>query len=156
MGYPFPFPLINGNRLSYASVEVNVAGTPYRGVKSVTYKNAVERQKVFGTSSRALGRTRGKYDPDASIEVFKEEAVAIRAQLAALGAGGYGETTFDIAVSYAEGGLTVTDKLYGCLINDDEDSHSQGADGLTEKWTLSVIEIEKNGVSMLSPLTYSK
>lgn len=148
------YPLINSNRYAFASIEAMVEGMPYRGVKSVRYKDAVERSKVWGGGSRPLGRTRGKYDPDGSIELFKEEATTLRSALAALGSGGWMEAVFTVVVSYAElGQPVVTDRLFGCMVTDVEDNHAQGADGLTETWTLSILEIVRNGVPALSPAT---
>jgi hypothetical protein len=145
------YPTVNGNRYSWASIEIQIAGTPYRGVKGVDYKDAIERIKQWGTGRRPLGRTAGKYDPDGSLEVFKEEAVYIRSALAALSGAGWGEAAFQIVISYDEKNIgNVTDKLLNCMVIDVSDSHSQSADGITEKWTLSVIDITRNGLSMLS------
>jgi len=152
-----PQQLVNQNRYDYTSIEVLIEGVPYRGVKSVDYSDSLDPQKVYGTSARPLGRTRGKFDADASLEVFKEDASNIRAALAALGLGGYGEGVFTVVVTYGELPASfTTDVLFGCRIKKTADSHAQGADSLTEKWDLDVLDLLRNGVSILSAPAYAK
>ena len=149
---PLPaFPLINGNRYDYTSIEILILGVPYRGVKAIDYSDKLGAKKSYGTSAQAVGRTRGVMDASGSIEVFKEDAVIIRAALAALGLGGYGEVDFLINVAFAEGIVgTITDQLVGCRILEVADSHSQGGDALTEKWSLDIMNVIRAGSQILS------
>jgi hypothetical protein len=148
------FPLINGNRYDYSSVEILVNGVPYRGIKAIDYKDSLDPAKQYGTSARAVGRTRGKYDASGSFEIFKEDAVGLRVALAALGLGGYGESNFVVLVNYSEaslaGGGFVSDVLSGCRVKDVTDTHAAGNEGITEKWTLDIMDVLRNGVSLLS------
>jgi hypothetical protein len=151
------FPLINGNRFDYTSIEVIVAGVPYRGVKAVNYSDSLDKAKQYGTSARSLGKTRGKYDADGSLEIFKEEAIILRGALAAQAGGdGWGEVDFTLTVAYAEAGQSVTVDTLQASVQKVEDGHAQGNEGLTEKWTLTVLEVKRSGLSLLSKLAQVK
>ncbi len=151
------FPLVNGNRFDYTSIEAIVSGVPYRGVKAVNYSDSLDKAKQYGTSARPLGKTRGKYDADASLEIFKEEAIVLRTALAALAGGdGWGEVDFTLVVAYAEAGQPVTVDTVQASVQKCEDGHAQGNEGLTEKWTLTVMEVKRNGLALLSKLAQVK
>jgi hypothetical protein len=146
------FPLVNGNRYDFTSIEVLIGGVPFRGIKSIDYKDSLDPAKQWGTSARALGRTRGKADFEGSFEIFKEDAVVLRTALAALGLGGYGEANFVIVVTYAELAVSApsVDVLDGCRVKSCQDTHAQGNEGITEKWDLDVLDVKRNGISILS------
>jgi len=152
-----PFPLINGNRYDYSSVEILIQGVPYRGIKSIDYSDSLDPAKQYGTSARPLGRTRGKWDGDGSLEIFKEDAAIIRPVIAALGQGGYGEANLTIVVAYGEPTVgIITDTLIGVRIKKVSDSHAVGNDGITEKWDLDLMDLLRNGISILSAAQYVK
>ncbi len=152
-----PIPLINGNRYEWASIQFTPAGFPLIGVKSIDYSQEKKGGEVFGTSVVKIGETRGQLKPEASMELFKEEADAFIDQLSVLGAGngpgggklGYMDVRFPITVQYQEqqnGQLAiVTDTLVGCRISKHADSHSEGTDGLTVKFDLSLFWITPDG-----------
>lgn len=136
------YPLINGHRYSYASIELALNGRRFYGHKEISYSQDLEPGEVRGAHAQVLGRTKGELKAEASLTTYLEEWKEI---LDALGHG-YMEKTFDITVSYAEEGRpTVTDKLRGCRIKRVEESHSQGTDGLTVKLDLHVLWIEYGG-----------
>lgn len=136
-------PLINGIEYDFASIEVNVNGEVYSRVTAISYKNTLTPGKLFGTHPQAQGRTTGKYEPEASITLAKDTADMIRQALGS----GYMTKKFDITVSYApEGQAIITDKVLGCRIADESNSHSEGTDGLVEEWTLDPWKIVPNGV----------
>lgn len=150
---PLPqFPLINGNRFDYTSLELVVNGVPYRGVKSLDYDDELSTKKQYGTSARPLGRNRGVYDASGSIELYLEEWNAIAPQLAALGNGGIGEANFLITAIYADfGAPAITDVLTGCRVKKVSASHAQGSAELTVKLELDIMDILRNGLPLLSP-----
>lgn len=136
------YPLINGHRYSYASIEADINGKKFYGHKEISYNQELEPGEVRGAHSQLLGRTKGDLKAEASLTTYLEEWQEL---LEALG-DGYMETPFDIIVSYAEEGRpTVTDKLRGCRIKRVEESHSQGTDALTVKLDLHVLWIEFDG-----------
>lgn len=133
------YPLINGHRYSYASIEADVNGKKFYGHREISYSQDLEPGEVRGAHSQLLGRTKGELKAEASLTTYMEEWKEL---LDALG-DGYMEKSFDITVSYAEDGRpTVTDKLRGCRIKRVEESHSQGTDALAVKIDLHVLWIE--------------
>lgn len=150
---PLPgYPLVNGNRYDFTSIEILINGVPYRGVKSIDYKDSLATQKQYGTSARPLGRNRGVYDASGALEMFKEDFSVVAPVLAALGNGGLGEANFLILATYADfGAPTVTDTLIGCRIKGVDESHAQGGEAVTVKLDLDIMDINRNGVSLLSP-----
>lgn len=143
------YPLINGHRYSYASIEADVNGKKFYGHKEISYSQDLEPGEVRGAHSQVLGRTKGDLKAEGSLTTYLEEWKEL---LDALG-DGYMEKSFDITVSYAEDGRpTVTDKLRGCRIKKVEESHSQGTDGLTMKIDLHILWIEFGGKKPLKKM----
>ncbi len=138
------YPLVNGNRHDYSSVEINVNSRIFTGVSEVSYSDALEPGKIRGTSAMKNGRTRGEYDPDGSITLYKSEFQEL---IAALGAG-YMEVSFPIVVHYQEpGSPIITDRLIGCRIKKAEDSHKEGSEALVVKCDLDIMGVVRNGVT---------
>lgn len=143
------YPLINGHRYSYASIELDVSGRKFYGHKEISYNQDLEPGEVRGAHSQLLGRTKGDLKAEASLTTYLEEWQEL---LEALG-DGYMESSFDIVVSYAEEGRpTTTDKLRGCRIKRVEESHSQGVDALAVKLDLHVLWVEFNGKKPLNKM----
>lgn len=145
------YPTINGVRYDFSSVEINIDGTLFNGVKEITYKQSLEPGELRGTRAQLIGRTRGKYSAEATLTMFKTEYQQLVAALSAKGLG-YMETAFDIVVNHSEAAEgVVTDLIVGCRIKDDEDSGSEGSDPLVVKVSLHVMRINRNGANPLSP-----
>ncbi len=146
------YPLINSNRYDFSSVEININGQTFKGVKSISYKESLPPGKVYGASAMKLGRSRGQYDPTGSLEIFKEEWEALRPVLAATPPLGYMEASFQIVVMYAELAAPVAvDTLLGCRISDIDETHSSGSDALTVKCDLDIMLINRGGTFAVSP-----
>lgn len=140
------YPLINGVRHEWSSIEIKLRGDVYIGVKEIKYSDTLKGSKLFGTHPRALGRTRGQYESEASIVMYLAEAAQFRAALGP----GYKEVPFDIVVSYTEDGFdTIVDEVIGCRITKDEGGGTQGPDGLTTPWDLDPMNIIWNGLDSL-------
>lgn len=130
------YPLVNGVRYSFASIEFDVAGKVILGMKEIAYTETQEPGEIRGTSSQLLGRTAGDYGVESSCTMYREEWDDL---LDTLGEG-YLRTVFDINVTYAdEGAPTKTDKLVGCRIKSVEQSNSQGTEGLEVQLELHVM-----------------
>lgn len=144
-----PYPLINGRRLSFTSIDLRVRGIAVTGVKEINYSDKLEPAKVMGTKAQALGRTLGPYECEGSLTLYKEDFNELIAQLG----DGYGAVAFDVVVHYAEEGLqTSTDEVCGCRIKNVEDSPSQGGDPLEVKIDLDPMYILRNGKCLLPGL----
>lgn len=141
------YPLVNAHRYSYASIELNLGSAGiFVGVKEISYSDSLEPGVVRGTRAEKLGRTKGEYEPEASITLWKEDAVELIKKLG----NGFMEKSFDITVTYAEENApTTVDKIIGCRIKSNENSHSQGTDALEHAFELDVMRIEWGGVQPL-------
>lgn len=138
------YPDVNGIRYDFSSVECNVGGQPVTGVKSVSYKHGLKPGVVRGTSAQKNGRTRGQYDPEASLTLYKAEADELIARLG----NGYMEIPFDVTVHFADVGQAVTTTLIrAARITDEEEEHEEGTDALVVKFTLDPMAVVKNGVA---------
>jgi hypothetical protein len=143
------YPLVNGTRHEWSSIEVKVKGAIVIGLKEVAYNDKLEPTKVYGAHAQPLGRTRGVYLAEGSITLLLDEANTL---IQALG-DGFKETVFDITIAYSEGGATITDEMIGCRVKSVDQSLSQGADGTVRKFDLDVMYIVWNGKqSLQSPL----
>lgn len=140
------YPLIGGVRHEWSSVVIKLSSDLYVGIKSISYNDTLGPTKIRGTHPVAIGRTRGEYDAEATIELYAAEARQFRKKLGA----GYKEVSFDITVSYVEDGFdTITDTIVGCRIKKDQGGGSSGADALTVSWDLDVMQILWDGVDSL-------
>lgn len=132
------YPLINGARHSFASIELKISTQIFVGFKSINYSRTRSRTLIRGNSPDPLGKTRGDNEYSADVEMYLAEAN----QLLTLLGKGYGDVFFPINVSYSENGFdTITDNLIGCTIDSTEASQSQGSDGLTRKFNLTPLKI---------------
>lgn len=135
---PIPYPLVNGARHSFASVELKLFGTIFLGFKSITYSRKRSRTKVYGAHPDPIGKTRGKNEYDASCELYVAEFKVLVQQLGT----GYGDIFGDIFVTYSENGFdTIQDVIRGVTIDSSEAEASEGTDPLTRKIDLSPLKI---------------
>ena len=148
------YPLINGVRHDFSSVRFKLRGVPVTGISAVNYSARKEPGKVYGTSSRLLGKTPGVVDFSASVTVYENEWAYITAALAipsAAGAAGLMTESFDIIVQYVTGNASLTtDTLVGCTITEIGASHSQGNSPLVRQITLQPMNIKFNGANVLN------
>ena len=138
------FPLINGNRYSWSSIEIRVGGKLYRGIKEIAYSVSLEPGDVRGTLAQRGGRTRGDYKPEGSMTMFLQEYNEFITDLGP----GFMEREFDVVAQYSDRNQpVVTDKLVSCRIKKADKSHSQGPDALIVKLDLDIMFIVENGIS---------
>lgn len=156
---PVSYPVVNGFRFDFSSIQFRVNGRPFPGIKSLNYNSGMDPGLMRGTAAQVLGRTRGQYNAEGNIELFREDSddfltLIAPQSLTTQGQGvqgtGYMETAFDIVVTYFEpiqgaGPAVQTDVLRGCRIKKDDASHSQGSDPLSVKFDLHIMLLLKNG-----------
>lgn len=148
---PLSYPLINGMKHDYSSVEISIDGAKFIGVKEISYKHSLEPGEVRGTRSQLLGRTRGKYSAEGSMTLYLSEYQDLIAKLAAKGIG-YLEQDFDVEVSYSGRNTDlVTDRLRGCRIKSADKSHSSGEEALVVKCDLHVMYLLESDKTPLDP-----
>lgn len=151
MAIPISYPLVNGHRYSFVSIEFSANGLVMRGVKSIDYGDKLTPGKMRGTGPNVIGRTRGEYDADCSVEMYRLEWENLK-QTLGTGGVGFGETAWDITVTYGEVGQpVVTDTLEGCRITEARSGGSEGSDPTSVKLTIDLLRILWNGVPIYTP-----
>lgn len=149
---PIPYPLVNGARQDYSSVEVVVAplsGPPqiFTGVKEVMYRHTLEPGVMRGTRAQVAGATRGKYDAEGSITFYKAEYLDF---IRTLGPG-YMEKFFLVTVHHNELPALeiITDVLRGCRLKTAENSFTEGGDASVVKCDLFILSLVEGGLPPL-------
>ena len=142
------YPLVNGMRFDFSSVEITAGARIFNGVKSIKYSQTLEPGKVRGNRSQIVGRTRGPLDSDGSIELYRLEFQDLIRVLALLKPGvGYMEAPFDITVTYSEtGSEVVQDLIQGCRIKKHENNGQEGGDAITVACDLDIMMVLPGGV----------
>ncbi len=142
------YPLINGNRFDFSSVEFIIGTKRYAGgVKEVSYDHALTPGELRGNHAPLIGRTRGKYEANGSMTVFKSEYQQIITDLGP----GYLEKAFDLQMLYSEpGSPVIQDVLRGCRIKKDADTGSEGGEASEVKVELHPMMLFRNGLAPLS------
>lgn len=136
------YPMVNGHRYDFSSVEARIKGKLYKGFKSVNYSQNLEPGEARGNHAQRLGTTRGELKAEADAEMYREEFDELIRDLG----DGFMEARFPIVVSYADDGQKVsTDTLHTVRITGVENSNGQGTDALAVKLTLSPDWVDYNG-----------
>lgn len=149
MALSIPYPLVNGHRYSFASIEARFNGLPFIGFSAINYKPSLKAGMVYGSRPQALGRTRGKQEITFDFEMYRLEFELFKATLGLAGVG-FGETSFETIVQYSEGALqpVVTDTILSARIEEVDLSNADGTDASKVKCTCSAMNILLNGVSI--------
>lgn len=138
---------INGFAYGYSDIEIRLDNTIFDEIEDISYDASIERGELKGTAPVPQGFTQGNVSFKGSMTMSKAQAVDFKKQL-----GTFGNTQFDIVVTYGpvprgDGTfMTVTDTLYGCLLNTIGNSHTRG-DALKEKFDLVIMNIDYDGAS---------
>lgn len=152
---PILYPLINGVRYQFASIELKLNGQIYLGCKSINYSRIRTRGWARGTSPDPLAKTRGTNEYKCDVELYLAEHAALVDALALQGAltgGGFGDVFFTVDVFYGESAFsTLHDTIIGCTLDSNDSSNSEGSDALTRKSELNPVKILWNGNDDLGP-----
>ncbi len=138
------YPLVNGQKVSFASIEIKIGTLLLTGFTDLSYSQTLEPGIFRGTRAEKLARTIGEHNIEGSFTLVKDESLDL---IASLG-NGYMQTPFDITNTYSEINSTtlMTDVLTGCRITSEEDSHSQGTDALVVACDLDIMKMTRNGL----------
>lgn len=147
MTTPIAYPLINGVRHSFASIELKLNGQIFIGFKSINYTRTRSRSLVRGNSPDPLGKTQGDNDYSADFELYLAEWNLFQSQLGP----GYGDKFYQILATYSANGFdTIQDVINGCTVDSTEASQSQGPDPLVRKFDAKPLKILFNGIDDLA------
>jgi hypothetical protein len=146
-----PYPLINGVRHSWSSVEIRVANQIVLGITEINYSPALDPAVVRGAGALPIGLTLGNMEYDGDFSILLEEFNALQTVLG----DGMMTVPFDIVPAYdatlgnvQSGGLSViVDSLLGCRITKIEAAASSGStDALVRKCTIKYLDLLLNGL----------
>lgn len=126
---------VNGYIYSYTSTSHFFEGVPYKGVSKVEWKQS--RKRVYAGAAQQdgtpLGVTSGVYRVDSlSFTLLRDSADQLRSDLAAIGAGSYGDAQFSYLLQVFEPGntgLPSSTLITGCVIEEDNESQEFSEDG---------------------------
>ena len=128
----------------WTSVTVNLLGRDLEGITELSYTDEVVKENVKGAGMFPIGRSRGDYEAEASITLFKEEVDGIRLALAP-GKRLQDINPFDIIVEYATPeGVIKKDRIRNCEFTNDGVEVAQGDGTIATQYTLIVSHIEYN------------
>lgn len=145
--------IINGNLPSWSSITIKIGERRINGVTAISYGDSRERTKGYGTgkSHAPIGETGGVYSTKpCTMTLYKHTAAEVRQALAdEAGTSSFGNTRFEISVSYSETGLpAITDTIKGCKISDQNSSNDNGGDPTSEDMEFSCMSIKWNGLTL--------
>lgn len=150
MAAALQYPLVNGVRHSFASIEVKI-GTQIYFATAVNYSRKRNRTLVRANHPDPQGKTRGSNEYSGDLELLLAEYNLVQAALIALANqnglnGGYGDIFFQVVVTYGETNLdTITDTLLGCTMDSTEASNAEGTDPTKRKFDCAPLKILFNG-----------
>ncbi|MEM9692608.1 MAG: hypothetical protein AAGA56_08690 [Myxococcota bacterium] len=141
------FPNINGYEYSFASIEINVDGRTYTGIKAMNYRHSREVGNAEGSPAELLGFARGSYTGvEGDMMMLRRTHDTLVQDLGP----GYFDRMWDAIVSYAEEGLPlVTDELRGCTFTEEDYSNERGADPTMISLSFKGLQLRPNGVAPL-------
>ncbi len=162
MATPISYPLIDGYRKSFVSIECvfsakGAQGAPsmslnFRGFKNISMSRTRERGEARGNHPDPLGKTRGKNTYKASVEILIEEFNQLQAELAKISQA-YGDVFFTFTRTYTENGTdTITDTAIGCTFDTTESDDTESADPSLRKIELNPLKVLFNGIDDTTPL----
>lgn len=147
---------VNGNQLSWGSIEVQLDGERYHGFTAIGFSDSRERVKAYGLGRHHAprGRSAGKYSVEpVSLTGWKSSVQALRAALAERAPDGtsYGDVVFQVVVQYTEADETpITVELEDCVWSKNTTSDEEGPDPLKEEIELDCMRIRRNGLVLFS------
>jgi hypothetical protein len=146
------YPLVNGFRFAWSSVEIRLAGDITLGCTEINYSIKTDRAYVRGAGALPIGQTLGNFTYEADLSILVSEFDQFMTNL-----GPQAMTQFwDIVVSYDSGiGLfnasplaVVQDTIQSATITEISAAVSSGSsDGLVRKITLMPSGLLLNGVA---------
>jgi hypothetical protein len=149
-------PYINGVRHDFTVLACLIGVKRYYEIQDLAYSDTLAPGKVRGTGPAIRGRTRGIYDAEGSMTLYKSEFDIMAIDLQALDpTSGIGEIPFIVTAAYGKNPLTLTeDSLFGCRIKKIDNSHKEGSDALVVKLDLDILRIDHNGLQLVNDFPF--
>lgn len=133
-----------GTMKGWNSITVNLMGRDVEGINAIKYNDSMEKENVQGAGPYPIGRSRGNYEAEASLTLYKEEADALKMSLPP-GKRLVDVSPFDIVVEYeTENGQIYKDVIRNCEFKGDGVEVSQGDGTMSNEYELLVSHIDWN------------
>lgn len=150
------YPLINGFRHAWSSVEFRIASNLALGITKVDYADNTDRTEVRATGSRVVGFTQGNASAVGSFTMLLEEFNGILVPSLLELAPTVKAAFFDIIVSYDESGSglsTIVDTIEGCVIKNVKigTTEAGNTDPSLREIELNVMRVLWNGIDFNPP-----
>ncbi|MBP2833512.1 hypothetical protein J8281_15055 [Aquimarina sp. U1-2] len=137
-------PLINGQRHSWSSIEVNVLDRIVTGITAISYDDAQVKENHYGAGDMPVFRGRGKYEAKASLTLYNYEVEAIQKALPK-GKRLQDVPIFDVKVSFLdETDDVITHVIRNCEFKTNKRDMKQGDTKVEVQLDLIVSHIEWN------------
>ncbi|GAA4271633.1 hypothetical protein U6A24_13690 [Aquimarina gracilis] len=138
-------PLINGQRHSWSSIEVNVLDRIVTGVTAISYDDSQVKENHYGSGDMPVFRGRGKYEAKASMTLYNYEVEAIQ-QALPKGKRLQDIPIFDVKVSFLDDASSdvVTHVIRNCEFKTNKRDMKQGDTKIEVQLDLIVSHIEWN------------
>ena len=135
-----------GTMNGWSSITTNMLGRDLEGISMLAYSDSETKENVYGAGKYPIGRSRGNYEPEASIGLYKEEVDALKLSLAP-GKRLQDIAPFDIIVQYANNdGRIVKDILHNVEFTNDGIDISQGDGTIITEYELICSHITWNAI----------
>ena len=116
-----------GTVQGWNNITANMLGRDVEGITKIAYGDSQTKENVYGAGSMPIGRSRGNYEPTASITLLKEEMDALQRSLKP-GQRIQDIAPFDIIIKYEIDGVVMRDVIRNCEFTNNAIDVSQ-ADG---------------------------
>ncbi len=137
-------PLINGQRHSWSSIEVNLLDRIVTGITSISYDDTEMKENHYGAGNMPVHRGRGKYEANASMTLYNYEVEAIQTALPR-GQRLMDSPPFDVKISFLdESNAIITHVIRNCEFKSNNRNMSQGDTKIEVSLDLIVSHIEWN------------
>jgi hypothetical protein len=138
---------INGLWHSFATAEIDLAGSKFRGFSALNWGQDLKKEIVKGSGVVGLGYTMGDLESKADFEILYSEWIRFTQKLG----DGWGYKQFNIGCQYrVPGKPLITVAIKNVTVNADDVSNSKGPGATMAKVTLQVVEpIEVNGITII-------
>jgi len=133
-----------GTMQGWNSITANMLGRDVEGFTAISYNDNQTKENVYGTGGMPVGRSRGNYEPEASITLYKEEIDGLMLSLPP-GKRIQDIAPFDIIVIYEDNnGLIKKDIIRNCEFTNNGVEVAQGDGTIATQFTLIVSHIDWN------------
>lgn len=131
-----------GEMKGWNSITANFLNRDCEGISSLKYTDTVAKENVYGAGNMPIGRSRGNYEAEASVTLYKEEVDALKAALPT-GKRLQDIDAFDITVVYENNqGVMTTDRIRNCEFTNDGVEVEQADGTIATEYTLIISHIE--------------